>query len=280
MKLYDINPFLRFASQMRYDLNYDQKLVLVTDCRIFYVLDGTLTIQCSGNLYKLSSGDLFYFNAGSQYTVTAPEGTSLFCLNFDLTQAHREFALPIAPTWQRSQWKTTPVFSDKIENSHFLGSHLHLKNAVYLYDQIEKIITDYISSTVLGQELSSARLKLLLIQLHCTTNHDIPDSILRVKAYIEKNYSQNITNKTLAALVGYHEYYLNRLFVKYTGMSLHNYLVKYRLTQANHLILNTNLPLQDIAAKTGFNNYSSFFVCHKKHYGYTPLEYRKLFGGG
>ena len=83
----------------------------------------------------------------------------------------------------------------------------------------------------------------------------------------------------MAELVGYHEYHLNRLFVKHVGMSLHNYLVRYRLSQASYLILNTELSLQDIAAQTGFTSYSNFYTYYKKHYGYSPLEYRKILKG-
>ena len=144
---------------------------------------------------------------------------------------------------------------------------------------MEKIISDFVSSNVLGKELSSARLKLLLTQMHGIASQDLPESVVRVRAYIEKHYTRNITNQEMAELVGYHEHYLNRLFVKCMGMSLHNYLLKHRLTQANYLILNTDLPLQDIAAQTGFNSYSNFYISYKNHYGYTPHEYRKLLKG-
>ena len=279
MNIHDLNPFLRFASQMRFDMRYNQKMVLVTDCRIFYVIDGTLTINTAGKLHTMSSGDLFYFSAGSKYTIDTSKGFTLFCLNFDLTQAHREHAFPIAPTWDTEKWKTVPIFSEEVSNSHFLGSFLFLKNAVYLQDQMEKIVSDFVSSNVLGKELSSARLKLLLTKMHGIASQDLPESVVRVRAYIEKHYTRNITNQEMAELVGYHEHYLNRLFVKCMGTSLHNYLLKHRLTQANYLILNTDLPLQDIAAQTGFNNYSNFYISYKNHYGYTPHEYRKLLKG-
>ena len=76
-------------------------------------------------------------------------------------------------------------------------------------------------------------------------------------------------------MVGYHEYHLNRLFAKYVGMNLHQYLLKVRLNQASYLILNTEQSLQAIAAQTGFSDYAHFSHAFKQLYGYAPIQYRK-----
>ena len=113
--------------------------------------------------------------------------------------------------------------------------------------------------------------KLIVLAL----DRDIPEKINLVKTYLQNNYDKKITNHELAAMVGYHEYHLNRLFAKYVGMNLHQYLLKVRLNQASYLILNTEQSLQAIAAQTGFSDYAHFSHAFKQLYGYAPIQYRK-----
>ena len=82
-----------------------------------------------------------------------------------------------------------------------------------------------------------------------------------------ENYFAELTNKKLAALVGYHEFHLNRLFVKYTGTSIHQYIINKRLGEARALMLSTELSLAEISEQVGFNNYSFFSSYFKKKYG-------------
>ena len=93
--------------------------------------------------------------------------------------------------------------------------------------------------------------------------------------YIEENYEKHLTNKELAALAGYHEYYLNRLFLAATGGNLHSYLLKVRLNRAAYLILNTDLSLQEIQAMVGFNSYPHFSSSFKQQFGFSPAQYRR-----
>lgn len=275
MYLSDLNPHLRFATYLRYEMHYNQKAVRVTDCRLFYVTEGNAVLSIEGHDYQLIPGSLFYCHAGSLYTVSTPLGFSLIGLNFDLTQEHREYTQPFSPISDPNKWMTMPVFANKVQDSNFLSKHLFLKNAAYLHEQTKQIADDYSSADTSGQQMSSARLKLLLTDLHRIADKDVPEKINLVKAHIQNNFSKKITNQELAAMVGYHEYHLNRLFAKYTGMNLHQYLLRFRLNQASYLLLNTEQSLQAIATQTGFGDYAHFSHSFKQFYGYSPIQYRK-----
>ena len=100
------------------------------------------------------------------------------------------------------------------------------------------------------------------------------NSYLLVQEYIRKNYMQELNNRQIAQLAGYHEYYLNRMFRTYTGMNLHEYLVKIRMEQAAYLMLNTALALNTIAERIGIRSYPHFSACFKNYYGCSPAQYR------
>ena len=275
MNIIDINPHLRFASSMRYDQAYSGKQVKVTDYRIFYVTEGSAQMHIDSVSYQLTAHSLFYCCAGSKYIIEASEGFSLYTLNFDLTQANSHATFPYPTHTDPAQWAQMPVFFQSVADSPFLNGHLFLPNASPLRSYLETIIAEASSNAPLCRELSGTTLKSLLIELHRLRPSDLAPKIAFIKDYIQQNYAQDITNKDLAELVGYHEYYLNRVFAKHMGTNLHNYLLKVRLNHACFLILNTDLNLNAIPELVGFRNYPHFSSYFKQTYGCSPAQYRK-----
>lgn len=271
MKLCDLNPHIRFASRIHYISEIST--VKVSDCRIFYVADGQAQLRIANQSFTLHPHSLFYCCAGSEYTIEAPDGFDLICLNFDLTQAYNEDLIPY-PTCTAG-WDRMPINFDDIEDSTLLSGHLYLENAKELLPAMTKI-TDYFSEKApYFREHSSCTLKKLLLLLHRDPKIAVPPKIKLVKAYIDRHFAEDITNRDLAALAGYHEYYLNRIFLASTGINLHEYLLQVRLNHASYLILNTDLPLKSIPEQAGFHSYPHFSSYFKQHFGLSPAQYRK-----
>lgn len=277
MKLNETNPYIRFASPINYKSQNNP--VKVTDCRIFYITKGYADIFIENQHYSLQPNSLFYCCGGSEYNIQAPEGFSPACINFDLTQDNNTQTMPIFP------WKITditsdiPVYFNFIEDSSLLNSHFYLPEASYYFPFIEKIIAEFTGNALYSREICGSILKELLLELHRVPKATAPSKIDFIIKYMENNFDQNLTNKDLAALTGYHEYYLNRLFLTHTGTNMHNYLLKIRLSHASYLILNSDLPLKAIPEKVGFNSYPHFSSYFKQHFGFSPAEYRKKLQG-
>ena len=85
MNLCDLNPFLRFASKMLYDVSYNAMPVLVSDCRLFYILEGSGQLEIGDARHNLEPGCLFYCCAGSRYTIRCGDFLRLFSLNFGIS---------------------------------------------------------------------------------------------------------------------------------------------------------------------------------------------------
>jgi len=275
MKLCEIDPHLRFGAALRYEMPYNETPVRVTDCRIFYVTEGRAEISIDGNDYLLIPGSLFYCSGGSRYTVHTRDGFSLISLNFDLSQRYNLQALPLSPSRESEKWALMPVYHDRVEDSDFLNTHLFLPSGTAMQDAAEKIVADFSSADPLRQLLCCQRLKLLLLELHRIHTDRIPDKVRFVREYIRQHYAEKITNKALADLVGYHEYYLNRIFSECIGMNLHSYLLSVRLRHAKSMILNTDLSLQSIAEQCGFGSYAHFSSYFKQTYRQSPNQYRR-----
>lgn len=275
MNLCDLNPFLRFAAEMLYDTSFNGTDVRVSDCRLFSVLEGTARLSIDGRHYSLAPGCLFYCCAGSRYRIHTHERLRLIILNFDLNQGNNDRPLPIPPSRDPAQWDSMPIHANPVADSHFLNGHLYLESGSDLQNRILQIVSEFSSGDRYSRELSSATLKALLTVLHRHMPDQIPQKIAQVQAYIENNFAEAITNRQLAELAGYHEYYLNRIFTECTGISLHNYLLRVRLNRASYLILNTDMELQAIPEQVGFGSYPHFSSYFKQVFGCSPAQYRK-----
>ncbi len=96
-----------------------------------------------------------------------------------------------------------------------------------------------------------------------------------VLLYITEQYAQPITPQSMANVCGLNLSYFCRLFHRGTGMTATAYLTAYRLTRAEKLLVTTDLPVSEIAVRVGFSDIAYFSRCFKRHYGISPLKYRR-----
>ena len=92
--------------------------------------------------------------------------------------------------------------------------------------------------------------------------------------YLNKNASQQIVRWKLADNVHVSEDYLTRIFHKEIGLSLWEYLNRYRIYLATKMLLETNDTIYEIAEKSGFQDQAYFCRVFKKIYGVPPGRIR------
>ena len=129
------------------------------------------------------------------------------------------------------------------------------------------------------REQAGTLLRQILIELHTMARMEDKDSSLarQILDYIHGHYKEQTDNKSIARQLGYHEYYLNRLFVKHMGTSIHSYLIDLRLSDAKRLLLDSDIPVTQIAETVGFRNHTYFSSCFLKRVGIQPSRYRDTY---
>ncbi|MBN2443188.1 MAG: helix-turn-helix domain-containing protein, partial [Spirochaetales bacterium] len=106
-----------------------------------------------------------------------------------------------------------------------------------------------------------------------STNYSL---ITRIIAIIENEYTDiNLGISSLAYKHKLSAAYLGRLFKKYTGKSMPDYINELRITKANELLRNTSYSMSKIMKMTGFTNKTHFYSMFKKYNGVTPKLYRQ-----
>lgn len=95
-------------------------------------------------------------------------------------------------------------------------------------------------------------------------------------AYIKDFYILNLCENDIAKAVHISTKYLHKLFKEEVGMPPMKYLNSYRISCARKLLLNSRLPISQVAAHVGFNDANYFCrVFQRFNNGVSPLQYRK-----
>ncbi|MGN0964408.1 MAG: helix-turn-helix transcriptional regulator [Dysosmobacter sp.] len=94
--------------------------------------------------------------------------------------------------------------------------------------------------------------------------------------YIEENYREPISLERLAQEAGYSLSYFESKFLKEMGITLKNYVNKYKVEKAKELLEATDEPIIDLAYRMGWSSSNYFCTVFKKYAGVSPLQYRKL----
>ncbi len=83
----------------------------------------------------------------------------------------------------------------------------------------------------------------------------------------------------IAQRVGVHPIHLTRIFRRFKGLSVGDYLQQLRIREACRLLTSDQTPLATIAGDIGFADQSHFTKIFKKWTGSTPLRFRALNSG-
>ena len=91
--------------------------------------------------------------------------------------------------------------------------------------------------------------------------------------YISENCNDDLSLQKLSKKYAMSPSHFSRQFKAVTGVCLNEYINISRITAAEKLLLNTNMPITKIAMECGFNDSNYFAAVFKKIKGITPKKY-------
>ena len=97
-----------------------------------------------------------------------------------------------------------------------------------------------------------------------------------ILAFIHLHYSEKITVDGIASYLAISRGECFRCFKNYTGKSLIEYIIDYRLLRAAELLRITEKSITEIFSECGFENASYFSRAFKKKFEMSPTQYRKI----
>ncbi|HBA48254.1 MAG TPA: hypothetical protein DCZ91_10755 [Lachnospiraceae bacterium] len=125
------------------------------------------------------------------------------------------------------------------------------------------------------------QLKYMLIDpVLAARNELLEDSSYSMMQEIENQIRESNGNVTLsecADALGVHPTYIWKILKMEKGKSFSDYLEEYKLEEAMHLLLQTNLSVAEIAVRLNYTNAQNFIRFFSKSTGVTPGKFRKLY---
>ncbi|MFK5980031.1 MAG: GlxA family transcriptional regulator [Rhizobiaceae bacterium] len=98
--------------------------------------------------------------------------------------------------------------------------------------------------------------------------------VLSIIEFMEANISEPLQLLEIAGYVGLSRRQIERLFHQHMGRSPARYYLEVRLDRARHLLIQSTLPVVDVAIACGFISASHFSKCYREMYGKPPLQER------
>ena len=71
--------------------------------------------------------------------------------------------------------------------------------------------------------------------------------------FIDENLDKDLKLRNIANKFNYNEQYIARLFKSLGSVSLHQYILNQRISQANYYLSETSLSIKEIAQKLGLS---------------------------
>ncbi len=105
-------------------------------------------------------------------------------------------------------------------------------------------------------------------------NAGLPQEMARALQYTLANY-KTVTEKEVADMCALSYNYFSYLFRRCVGKNFRDYLAAVKISEAEKLLLTTNMSVADIAEETGFSSVSYFISRFREQRGVTPARFRR-----
>lgn len=102
------------------------------------------------------------------------------------------------------------------------------------------------------------------------------EALISVAAYIDDHYQESISAAFLAQTACMSPAKLKYAFKSVYHTTVQQYIVAKRISQAERLLKDTELPVAQIAELAGYKRLSSLSEMFRRHAGMSPMEYRSL----
>ena len=233
------------------------------DAELVSVTEGKLYISTDKGREALSAGECALILPDKIHSYETPEYSKAVVHVFSADNAGSFFKKIRGFEGERASFtppkEVSEFYTDTLVRRHDYGKYT-LKGCLYLM-----------------LEAYSAQVKLV----PCDTGKN-KSIIGAIFAYVSEHFREPITLTDLEDVCGYSAHYLSRVFSEAVGINFRRFVNELRLEYARELLTTTDLPVTEIAYKSGFGSIRSFNRAFGKEYNSVPKKSRgdgQNFGG-
>jgi AraC family transcriptional regulator, melibiose operon regulatory protein len=231
------------------------------------VLKGRINGRINGKPTNASEGEFFFVNSGDLHETDAADKNHMSAITILLSLDLMKEYCPDAESYYYD-FSDKEATKEKIKNLILECSDLYKEQSKYFELEIDIALRKI--CLVLLKECLMKRQEMHYSPYEQNSIRNIKKAI----SFMENNYMDEITLKTVAGEIGMAPTYFSRFFKKTTDETFYVYLTKIRLYYAYMELINSDQSITEIAMNNGFMNVKSFIESFKKVYKDTPKRYR------
>ena len=247
------------------------------DSRLLFILSGEVEFTLGDAIPKqLSGGAIVYFPAGTQYAFRPMSSFSGVAIDFDYTEEYKNESAIYPPILPAEYKEALTHKMPYIEDAPLFSVPFIFEDAFAMREEFSEIAGEFKRAQLFYRERCAALLTGLLCKLarRDGTGEKKEETFHRVVAFIQNTEVSELTNQEIAYKLGYDSCYLNRVMQFFTGLSLHQYVIKYRIDKAIGYLLSTDMGVEDVALLCGFYSTAHFSNQCLKQTGHRPSFYK------
>lgn len=248
------------------------------ELEMLYIIEGSMLLQIDLQSFIVNKGDIIIIPPNLIHGASRCDNSPC-----------KFYAIVFHPNLISS------IINDTIQQNYldpyFIKSNkkfLYINKSSGEYDKTSHYITAIIEayySKAFGFELLIKAYILQMfyniIQFHSIENNELKKEdllttfrIKKILAFLEDNYQSPFSLSDWALSISLSKEQFCRIFKKHFNNTPIEYLINYRISKAVDLLIQSELPIIDIAFETGFESANYFTITFKNKMHTTPKEYR------
>ena len=104
--------------------------------------------------------------------------------------------------------------------------------------------------------------------------HKLRQAVALINHNLFAEAEKRVALRTVAQEIGMSYFHFSRAFKQSMGMTASNYIAKRRIERAKKMLEETELPISEIALRSGFSSQSHFTTAFRRFAGATPKVFR------
>ena len=247
---------------------------------ITYVVEGMGIHYAGEHREQVRRGDLFMIPVGMSHVFRPSKSKEkLTVINCIFSQDLLPFLSEFVPLQDNVQ-----AFQSRLDSAQAAKKWIRLRDENHEWLSIfQTLHMEFTNQRAGFQAVIVSKLIELIIYIQRTIapaeQHNkeacIPDRMNILLKSIKRHPEYAHSLNDYAEQFGISDRHLSRLIRQYSGMSFTEYVQESRIQACCSLLLQTELPIKEIAARTGYTDLKFFNRLFKNKTGVTPTAYRK-----
>ncbi|ERJ13069.1 AraC family transcriptional regulator [Haloplasma contractile] len=284
-------PKVTFIGHVKYQTKWKHFERISDEYILFIVNGGDLYIKEGETHYHLTKGDILVLEPEKRHIGYKASACDYYYIHFKIDDIEYEYKND-KELDNMIYHNKSPYFNDQKEFKDFylyLPKHYSVKdlNSFYkIINDVEEGAEDYYNGNDFHAVLCATRLIEIFIRLYRLILNEKNNKFYKkvsktfftaqqVKKFIESNSYRQVTKEMVVEKFEFNYDYLNRLFKKYNGCSIQQYLQLKKIEKAKEILLNNDVKISVVAYLVGIDNPYYFSKLFKKYVGIPPLEFYK-----